>query len=204
MAAVPYLSGAESATADKINAIIEAFDGKLAKVLGNKSFILAFNAGLRGINPDLMGRCFFFTDGVNPSKWAFRCPDAHAKSGSYLSTDPVTGLPTGIMGDAILYTYRHEIFTKAVQELLPTLNPTYHDGELTVEIDAFPAGSYADGITSITNTGLLDRSLQAHRVPHYDANGILHYYWVKERQVGHMERGYRYAVAEIILEGQTD
>lgn len=197
MAAVPYLAGGENPDASKMNALYDALDSKLGQILQFKSPLVAINARTVGGFPgELLGKCFFFTDGALPSKWAWRCPDAKVKSGS-AGVDPVTGLPASGINDTIIHHYDHAMFTLAEQAGL-TLG-SYDEGLSIVNIANVPAGSYSSGLAPLTDVGFFDHSLAVHKYRRPDGK----IFYLRENGVAHPERFYRYAVAEIILEGVT-
>jgi hypothetical protein len=193
MADIPYLSGGESARAPLINAIWEEFDRKLQVIFHGKSFILGFNVGVNGIPADLMGRCFFFGNNGNPevSRYAFRCPDAKVRSGS------MGAAPYG-SHDVRLWFYDSDFFANALQNKTEVVSVA---GDIAT-VSTIIEGNYGFGLTKILNTSLFDHSLKAHTVQ-YPEGPEAQTYWVQETGVSHPERVYRYAVAEIILEGTT-
>jgi hypothetical protein len=201
VASVNYLNGGESPTAARMNALWDVFDRKLATILSDKSPIVALNqrVGVNGFPGDLLGKCFFFTDGALPSKFALRCPDAKVKSGTN-GVDPVTGLPVPGISNVVIHRYDHALFTNA-QQSLNFATATLDEGRSIVEVDALDASHYGAGLAKATNVSIFDHSLQTHKYRR-PADGKV--FWIQERGVAHPEKFYRFAVAEIVLEGVTE
>jgi hypothetical protein len=187
MPQVPYLTNREDATVARMNRLYEELDIRLRNILAGKSPLIAFNAAHLGFPADLLGKCFFFVDPGHPTKYAHRCQGAKAISGS----------ATGAESTMRLYPYDHQLFKNAAQALA---NPIYDEANSIVEVDNFAAGLYGSGLSIETNVSLLDHSLEAHK---YQRPSDGKTFYIKERSVGHPERHYDYAVAELILEGVT-
>jgi len=187
VAAVSYLTGNESPTAARMNALYSVFEGKLSTLLGGRSPILAFE----GVIPiDLLGKCFFFCHGTLPAKFAYRVPQTRLKSGTIVYT--------GGASDAVLWSYDHAVFTAAKAALA---NLTYDEGPPIVLADNLAVGFYGSGLSKVNGVSLFDHSLETHKHIRPSDNKV---FFIQERTVATAERHYDTAVAELILDGVTE
>lgn len=183
MAEVAYISAGEAATAEKMNLLFDAFNEKLGKILLQRSPILAFNVGTGGIPRELFGKFFFFTgDGV--SLWAHRCPGAKVKS-------------TNTEGGVFLYPYDHVAFKNAEARISGLI---FDEANSIVDVDTIPSNQYVNGIPFGPGRSIFDESLSCH-VYHRPTDGKGFY--IREKSMLVPQKHYRYALAEIVLEGKT-
>lgn len=186
MASVDYLNSGETPTAARMNALWGTFDTKLSTLLGGRSPILAF----QGVIPiDLLGKCFFFCHATQPAKYAYRVPQARLKSGTIIYD--------GGLSDAVLWSYDHTVFTNAAAGIT---NLTYDEGTSIVLVDRIPASSYGTGLGVVGGVSIFDHSLQVHKHTRPSDGKV---FFLEERTVASAERRYKYALAELILDGVT-
>jgi hypothetical protein len=206
MASVNYLAGFEAITPAPMNALWGAFEDKLETVLGGRSFLLVNredkttfgNVGgdvrfprYAGQPYHLLGKCFFFTAGAT----AF----SQYLPGAAVTTTTVTHPPTGGSVTATtVRAYSHSVFASAVAAAVPT---SWDTANRIVTVPRIGPGAYTNGLFQYGAIPLCEHSLQAHVLAH-PSSGVLHF--VKEAGCPVPEKRYEWAVAEIILEGQTD
>jgi len=198
-AAIPYLVGGESITPARMNTLIGALDSKMNNLLGGRSFLLAnkeLGGGsvngaftVAGVPYAVCGRPFHFTAGV--SVYARYTPGAVLKDVTV--ADPVAG---GTANGVGVRPYNHAPIASAVA----SATPLAIDSENAVAtLPAFSAGDYTDGLPVTGGVSLLDHSLEAHRES-YTGNRN----WCLETGLFVPEKRYRYALAEVFIEGVTE
>jgi hypothetical protein len=189
---ITYLEGGELATAERtnelLNELVASLDTKMETILGGRSPIVAVKSSAGVLTWPVFGKCFFFTSGRTTYSKHFP---------GYIETtvnvnDPVTGVPTAV---AQARPYDHTPFTNAVAAaVVSSYDGTYH----VATVPAFGGAYYTNGLAAVAGVSLLDHSLEAHTV--VDGGQT---YFVKEADRPVPEKRYKYALAEIILEGQT-
>lgn len=188
MATVNYLPGGELVTAELMNVLFEAFDGKMATMLSGKSFFLSQDAAMPR---KFCGKSFFFTSGM---------------------TNYAQSAPNWVdSGGGVALAYNHSVFTTAIAAIDPA-TITWDEVNKVAQVPAFTLTQYQGLPNSIeptfhlpVGTGLLDWSLQAHYILHQGASDSQPVpYYIQENSYGPSlvpEKRYNYGVAEIIMEG---
>lgn len=189
MAATPkvtYLSGTEQITPAPMNQLVGYFDAKLDRILGGRSFVLAFPITAT-IPPQLFGKTFFFTSGL--ACYAQRIPGYVAKN--YTVPDPVNGGNVTAVG---ALAYDHSYFTTAAALPIINLNPL--DGVPVARLADIPQASYPPGLNKVAGLSIFEQSLQAHTRTVSSVE-----YYIYEDATAYPEKIYNYALADIIIEG---
>jgi len=205
---IAYLTGGEKPTAECMNRLFMTLDRKLGKMLFGKSPILAQTANFPAF---LLGKTFFFTGG-HAVAYSQSVPGAILMPGN---TPPV------------VRDYVHAQLTSAVAAI--TLSAvTWDEVNKIAKVPRFPAvatvgnpsaGTYQyttayptdPGIPCDLETtdtayqvGFLENSLQCHSLMHQGASDDAPVpYYIAEAGAKAPEKRYDWAVAELILEGQT-
>jgi hypothetical protein len=176
--AVSYLSGGESITAARMNLLFEEADARLSRLLSGKTFILA--------DPEvaasrLLGKCFYFTAGN--CAYSYQLPGAWSNAGaSLLRVQP----------------YSHSVFESAAAGVtVLSRDESLHIADVDNLSDGLVTAIGQTASSGAGNT-LFNASLAAHYVTIDDAR-----YYIRTPSVVWPERRYRYAQAEIIIEGQS-
>ena len=194
MAALNYLSGGESPTAASMNALFGTLDEKMKAMLGGKSFLLAQTSQVPHY---LMGKCFFFTSGT--TNYAKRAPD-------YL---PDSGTPANTRA------YNDSQFTGAMAALTSTGSYAFDEVNKIVTIPQISSSAYAglpawggsmdgSGAGYSQSIGLFEWSLQACYLMHQGtSDSVPVKYYIQDGASSQPERRYKYALAELIIEGPT-
>jgi hypothetical protein len=197
-------------TAALMNAVWGEFDRKLTKILSGKSFLLARKQPFLA---NLMGKIFYFND--NPAETVYSLRAQGFIAGGGLGPD---GQPNG---PPLPIPYDHEVFTRAIASIEAKIaaDPTsvqWDDANRIVTVPTFmpipPNNPYAFtnpdyGQLPFENgggMGLFDHSLAAHTIMHQGPkdNEPVPYF---VREWGAVpEKRYRFALAEIVVEGLTD
>ncbi len=184
--AVPYLNHGDSPDNERMDALFrDGLESKMIQILHGKSFYLA--------SPELFrkreGQTFFFTSG--PAVYAARC----AGWVNIAFPDTRTSRP-----------YDHGQFTDAVAGI-NLLSVTWDEVNKIADVPTF-ADVLFDGLTTGEDTSLLAYSLQAHFLMHQGASDVAPVpYYIRETKGGNRltpERRHKFAVAEIIIEGQSN
>jgi hypothetical protein len=207
--AISYLSGGESATAARMNALLAELDRKLAKILaGGKSFFLATqqDSTVGTTTPlrfpyFLIGQPFFFTSGIANYARAVE-----------------TYVNLGTEANPIARPYDHTQFTDIADALTPTgydetnkiarINRPDPSAWGTLPIDYLPGTA---NTVERPGKSFFDWSLQTHFTLHQgasDAEAVAYYY--QENSNGPLapapgpEKYWDRALAEIIIEGPAE
>jgi len=219
---VAYLTGGERPTAACMNALHQALDRKLSQLLSGKSPVIAQSQNFPAI---LLGRTFFFTNGQGTA-YSSQVPGSIFISGGLTTrsgTDPTTGLPyppgyqTWVA--PVIRDYQHHQFTDAVSAI--TLSAvSWDEVNKLANVPRFPQSAYKDLTDYPTDPGLpyvdqysgvaaaqvgfLENSMQCHYLLHQGASDASPVpYYLQEAGAKMPEKRYDWAVAELVLEGQT-
>lgn len=218
---IAYLAGGESPTAACMNKLFMAMDRKLGKLLSGKSPVIAQSANFPAF---LLGKTFFFTHG-QPTVYCSQVPGCVGLNGGtpmvvrdYVHaqfTSAVAALdPTQIVWDETNRTANVPKF--------PFITTASGTGAY-VYYPAYPNDPGIPCSASLTaeayRVGFLENSLQCHYLMHQgasDTTPVPYYIWethsssaagdptqVKFSNAKMPEKRYDWAVAELILEGQT-
>lgn len=196
MAALNYLSGGEAITPAAMNSLFAEFDRRLGLLLGGRSFAVAFK---NVVWPGLLGKCFFFTNGL--TAYSTRFPGYVTQN--YTIQDPVLGPGQTVAG---VRPYSHAPFTAlASAATIASFDTSYR----IAKIADIPQASYPSGLTKMSGVSVFDHSLEAHkRTLQAPTDTEPHTYYLQENEASpgqggavFPEKKYAYAVAEIVVEG---
>jgi hypothetical protein len=210
MPAIPYLTGGESATAGRMNAVFDELERKLTALLYGKSFLMAFYGACPAT---LTGKSFPFVSTTQQQIYSWRVAGTIFTGGGadIITNDPNTGLPLpepiinpfGL--PAVVRPYNHAQFT-AVTPTVEAVDEVNHIMRVFI-----PGGtSPYQGIPLVSGTGFFEHSLSVHKKVGTGLGGVTGQagvtYFFRERQIlatCNPEKFYDWAVAEILLEGVT-
>ncbi len=208
MAALNYLSGGESANVAVMNGLFGTLAEKMKSMLGGRSFLLAQTSQVPHY---LMGKCFFFTSGT--SNYASRAPDYldSANYWDYTHVNPATGL-NGVFVSGTPTTaraYTDSQFTSAVAALTSPGSYTWDETNKIVTVPQISSSAYSGlpywfGGSGSNSVGLFEWSLAANYLMHQGSNDSAPVkYYIRDGATSQPERRYKYALAELIIEGPT-
>jgi hypothetical protein len=178
------------------NRIYDAFIERLTAVTGGRAPSMFFRTA---IPPRLIGKPFFFNDGVRPTPQSKKFPGYIARTASVL--DPIYGANRDV---EFARPYDHAPFLAAQAALVENVALRDNVKHIATVADA-GAGYYTNGLTAVSRVSLWDHSLCAHWRNLVDpTTGLLTRYYLKETSAYNPERVHDLAVADIKIENLTD
>lgn len=193
MATLDYIAPGTAISYVQANALYDAFSGHLNTLLGGRTPALAFKTA---VPYRLLGKCFFFNDGVRPTPHSKKFTGYAARTASV--PDPIYGAVREV---EYARPYQPGQFQVAADALAQVSRDEVN--HILVVADA-GAAYYADGLPRVLRTSLWDHDLCVRwRTLTDPATGQPARYYLREASCYNSERVHRLAVAEIVIENLT-